>query len=78
LPPAVPTAPDSEESPPSLRGAPRVVLTEADRDSERARILRALEICGGNQTRAAKVLNLSRRTLINRMEEFKLPRPKKG
>jgi two-component system, NtrC family, response regulator AtoC len=45
---------------------------------ERARIQGALEMCGGNQTRAAKLLGLSRRTLINRLEKFDLPRPKKG
>jgi transcriptional regulator with GAF, ATPase, and Fis domain len=45
---------------------------------ERGRILNALELCGGNQTRAAKLLNMSRRTLINRVEKFNLPRPKKG
>jgi len=47
-------------------------------DTERDRIIRALETCGGNQTRAAKVLGISRRTLIKRLEEFNLPRPKKG
>jgi two-component system, NtrC family, response regulator AtoC len=47
-------------------------------DTERDRIIRALETCGGNQTRAAKVLGMSRRTLIKRLEEFNLPRPKKG
>jgi transcriptional regulator with PAS, ATPase and Fis domain len=46
--------------------------------TERDRIIRALESCGGNQTRAAKLLGISRRTLINRLEQFQLPRPKKG
>ena len=32
----------------------------------------------GNQTRAAELLGVSRRTLINRMIEFNLPRPRKG
>lgn len=48
------------------------------RDTERARVLDALATCGGNQTRAAKLLGFSRRTLINRLDEFQLPRPKKG
>ncbi len=52
--------------------------SESQRGSERDRIIRALEACGGNQTRAAKMLGISRRTLINRLEEFQLPRPKKG
>ena len=50
---------------------------ERDERTERDRIVRALELCGGNQTRAAKVLGVSRRTLINRLEQFNLPRPKK-
>jgi DNA-binding NtrC family response regulator len=32
----------------------------------------------GDQTRAAKLLGVSRRTLINRLEQFDLPRPKKS
>ncbi len=50
----------------------------ADPEDERGRIIRALEACGGNQTRAAHMLGISRRTLINRIEEFDLPRPKKN
>jgi len=44
---------------------------------ERQRIIEALEASGGNQTRAAKVLGISRRTLINRLDDFNLPRPRK-
>ncbi|XXX74341.1 sigma 54-interacting transcriptional regulator [Sorangium sp. So ce134] len=44
---------------------------------ERARIVAALEACGGNQTHAAAQLGISRRTLINRLEAFSLPRPRK-
>ncbi len=46
-------------------------------DVERDRIASALETCGGNQTRAAELLGISRRTLINRIEQFQLPRPQK-
>jgi DNA-binding NtrC family response regulator len=46
--------------------------------TERERIMHALEQCGGNQTRAARLLGMSRRTLINRLERLNLPRPKKG
>jgi DNA-binding NtrC family response regulator len=45
--------------------------------SERERIIAALDECGGNQSRAAKVLGISRRTLINRIEEYGVPRPRK-
>ncbi len=44
---------------------------------ERQRILGALETCGGNQTRAAQLLGISRRTLINRLDEYGVPRPRK-
>jgi DNA-binding NtrC family response regulator len=44
---------------------------------ERTRILDALECCGGKQGEAARLLGISRRTLISRIEEFGLPRPRK-
>jgi two-component system, NtrC family, response regulator AtoC len=44
---------------------------------QRQRVVEALEACGGNQTRAALMLGISRRTLINRLERWNLPRPKK-
>lgn len=46
--------------------------------SEQERVLNALRVCGGNQTRAAEMLGVSRRTLINRLESLNLPRPRKG
>jgi DNA-binding NtrC family response regulator len=45
---------------------------------ERARIVEALERCAGNQTKAARMLGVSRGTLIARIAEFGLPRPSKG
>jgi two-component system response regulator AtoC len=44
---------------------------------ERARIVEALGRCGGNQTQAAKLLGVSRRTLVARLAELDLPRPRK-
>ncbi len=44
---------------------------------ERARVIDALERCAWNQTRAAKLLGVSRRTLVNRLEAFDIPRPQK-
>jgi DNA-binding NtrC family response regulator len=44
---------------------------------ERRRILDALEQCAGNQTRAAEALGISRRTLVNRLSEYGIARPRK-
>jgi len=43
----------------------------------KARILEVLNVCGGNQGRAAKMLGMSRRTLTNKLNKLKLPRPRK-
>ncbi|WP_437590933.1 helix-turn-helix domain-containing protein [Sorangium sp. So ce1000] len=45
--------------------------------AERQRIIDALERCAGNQTRAAKLLGISLRTLVNRLSEYDVPRPRK-
>ncbi len=45
---------------------------------ERALIHRALEKCDWNQTRAAKFLDISRKTLIYRMEKYGLEPPDEG
>jgi DNA-binding NtrC family response regulator len=44
---------------------------------ERTRITAALERCSGNQSKAAELLGISRRTLVSRLAEFGLPRPRK-
>ena len=47
-------------------------------DTERARVLAALDSCDGNQTRAAEMLGISRRTLVSRLTEYGLTNPRKG
>jgi DNA-binding NtrC family response regulator len=46
--------------------------------TERNRILDALAACAGNQTRAAVVLGMSRRTLVSRLSTLALPRPRRS
>jgi DNA-binding NtrC family response regulator len=51
--------------PPEAKSAPRTLD-----DIEREHILRVLEECGGNQTRAAEVLDIDRVTLYNRLKRY--------
>jgi DNA-binding protein Fis len=44
---------------------------------ERERVLAVLSECGGNQSRAAKALGISRTTLVARLNEYGVPRPRK-
>jgi DNA-binding NtrC family response regulator len=72
------------------RGVPRVISSSArgatagsalrsDLEAlERERILTALEQCGGNQSRAARMLGMRRATLIARLDAWGIPRPRKG
>ena len=59
--------------------APRAPLeeVEAPSDDDKLRVLAALEEHGGNQTRAAKRLGISRRALIVRLERYDIPRPRR-
>ncbi len=75
-------APNAANAPSALNTAsapnPDRIETGLGRPAdERERIVAALAACSGNQTNAAKLLGVSRRTLISRIEEFDLPRPRK-
>jgi DNA-binding NtrC family response regulator len=64
-----------EHLPPKIAGTPG---PSAAGEAQRRRILDALELCAGNQSRAAKVLGISRRTLVTRLDELGIARPRKG
>jgi transcriptional regulator with GAF, ATPase, and Fis domain len=63
--------------PPVSPLSPSSPMLASGDEAERARVVAALEKCAGNQTQAAKILGISRQTLVNRLEEFNLPRPRK-
>jgi len=46
--------------------------------TERERIIEALASCAGNQSRAAKMLGIPRRTFVTKLDAYRIPRPKKG
>ena len=71
--PAPAAAADSERPPPTPSLAPA-----SSADQERERIMTALTKSGGNQTRAAELLGISRRTLSKRLDKYGFPRPRKG
>jgi DNA-binding NtrC family response regulator len=47
------------------------------RERERKQIIAALKTAEGNQSKAAKILGISRRTLLTKLDVHKLPRPRK-
>jgi transcriptional regulator with GAF, ATPase, and Fis domain len=66
--------PPSGLTPPVL---PSGTTKVARHDSERRRILDALNECSGNQTRAAKLIGMPRRTFVSKLSFFGIPRPRK-
>ena len=60
-----------------VEAAPSARLADELAALERHRILAALERSGGNQTRAAELLGMPRRTLIKRLQRYGVPRPRR-
>jgi DNA-binding NtrC family response regulator len=58
-------------------GSGVAAVPAGDEARERQRIIDALEQCAGNQTRAAKMLGISRNTLLARLDQYGLARPRK-
>jgi two-component system, NtrC family, response regulator AtoC len=56
----------------------REPLKNAIEELERERILQALKECGGNQSQAAKLLGMSRKTFVRRLDQYNITRPRKG
>ena len=53
-------------------------LTDPVQFAERQKIIDALAACHGNQTRAADLIKMPRRTFVSKLDYYGLPRPQKG
>ena len=71
-------APPSEAEPSRESSGSSATLRDELSAVERQRIEGALESCHGNQSEAARVLGMSRRSLIRRIEAYGIRRPHKG
>jgi DNA-binding NtrC family response regulator len=72
-------APQAEAEPDTadLQGGDRGRLRDEMDELERKRIIDALGHCAGNQTRAAELLGISRRTLGSKLDKYGIGRPRK-
>ena len=68
--------PPAMDVPPPEPGAGKDLRSELD-SFEKARIVKALEEAGGNQTRAAQLLNLPLRTFVKRLTHHGLTKPRR-
>jgi DNA-binding NtrC family response regulator len=81
-------APDASTTPPPGRArlatptpagpVPLPPLDDPRKAAERQRIIDALAECASNQTRAAELLGMPRRTLVYKLDHYGIPRPQKG
>lgn len=77
-----PSRPEADRPPagtplPSAVSGSGKQLKDEMRELEKRRITDAMAQCGGNQTKAARVLGMSRRALLHRLDAYGLPRPRK-
>jgi DNA-binding NtrC family response regulator len=70
-------APVAAAAPAEALAPPVGRLMRLDPETERRLIVEALDKAAGNQRKASEILGISRRTLINRLDEYGLQRPKK-
>jgi DNA-binding NtrC family response regulator len=75
-PPAPVRAPGAERESTPTGGMP--VINDPRKAAERDRIVAALATCVSNQTRAARLLGMSRRTFVSKLDYYGIPRPQKG
>jgi DNA-binding NtrC family response regulator len=61
----------------ALNESQKLTTSGAVPASERDRIVEALAACAGNQSRAAKMLGIPRRTFVSKLDAYRIPRPKK-
>ena len=73
----LPPAPRGTPAPPAAPGVEPAPLRGEIESLERQRILDMLARCGGNQTEAARQLGISRRTMVSRLGDYGVPRPRK-
>jgi two-component system, NtrC family, response regulator AtoC len=84
-PPKAPVAAIPAQPPPQEKAAPtedpqgslRNNVRNQVESYERDQIMKALSSCNGNQTAAAKLLGISRRTLISRLDDYGISGPRK-
>jgi transcriptional regulator with PAS, ATPase and Fis domain len=78
LPPVIATAVHAG-APPAITGGESGERSLRPRGADdRESVVSALAQCAGNQTQAARLLGISRSTLVKRLEEFAVPRPRKA
>lgn len=70
-------APQKPPKPAATPAQEPIKFRNAMEEAERQMIIDALATCAGNQTQTAKLLGISRRTLVDRLNKYDLPRPRK-